>query len=143
VIDAATNTVMATVHVPVGSNPYAFGAFVAAAPIAAPSCNDQIAPLQQQIDALQRQIVDLTAENARLSSQNVALQNQVASLQQQLAAANAAILDLNSQVTALKAQVASLEQQLAYYATLKPGQYQQLMHELRRAYETAQRLLRR
>jgi YVTN family beta-propeller protein len=148
VIDAATNRVMATV--PVGSNPDAFGAFVAGAPIAAPSCNDQIAPLLQQIDALQRQlaaanatIVDLTAENTRLRSQNAALQNQVASLQQQLAAANAAILDLNSQVTALKAQVASLEQHMAYYATLKPGQYQQLMHEIRKAYESAQRLLGR
>ena len=169
VIDAATNRVVANVST--GAQPRAFGAFAAAAPAVAPSCEDQLAPLRQQIVLLQDQlatdnamIADLTSQNATLTSenatlasqnatltaQNAALRDQVANLQQQLAAANAALLDLSNQIAVLKAknaalesQVASLQQKLAEYTTMKPGQFQRLMHDLRKAYEQAQHLLRR
>src|SRR5207248_1041543 len=71
VIDSATNTAVA-LPVTVGGNPLVFGAFVGSGP-SAPSCDDQLASLRQQLDATTSTITNL--------------QRQVQSLQQQLDAA--------------------------------------------------------
>jgi YVTN family beta-propeller protein len=104
VVDAANNSVVATVGV--GVNPSVFGAFVGGTPSAPPSsCDDQLAALQAQLDAANATIASLTAQNSTL-------QGQVSSLQSQLKTANATIASLTAQISSLQAQVSSLQNQL-------------------------------
>src|SRR5207253_188139 len=83
--------------VTVGGNPLVFGAFVGSAP-SAPSCDDQLASLRQQLDAATSTITNL--------------QSQVQSLQQQLDAAKSTITTLTTRNNTLQSQVQSLQQQL-------------------------------
>src|SRR5207253_2060702 len=114
VVDSATNTAVAP-PVTVGGNPLVFGAFVGSAP-SAPSCDDQLASLRQQLDAATSTITNLTTPNTTR-------QSQVQSLQQQLNAAQSTITTLTTQNNTLQSQVQSLQQQLvslsAEYGKLK------------------------
>ena len=124
VIDSATNTAVAP-PVTVGGNPLVFGAFVGSAP-SAPSCDDQLASLRQQLDAatstitnlqsqvqsLQQQLDAAKSTIATLTTRNNTLQSQVQSLQQQLDAAKSTITTLTTQNNTLQSQVQSLQQQL-------------------------------
>src|SRR5207245_1035465 len=96
VIDSTTNTAVAS-PVTVGGNPLVLGAFVGSAP-SAPSCDDQLASLRQQLDAATSTITNL--------------QSQVQSLQQQLDAAKSTIATLTTQNNTTRSQVQHLQQQL-------------------------------
>jgi YVTN family beta-propeller protein len=114
VITAATNAVSATVSV--GRNPVAFGAFVTGAPVASgpsgPSDGDQVAQLQQQLDAANAALKDLTAKNS-------ALQDEINRLKASISTKDGTIAKLEADNAALKTQIATLQTELSKLSALQ------------------------